>query len=107
MAEQAINTVYALGERPDLLCSSLIKNLTRRVFARKCNPLAACQEPKEKDPDATHFLTQIPQPIHKNSEMKAILSLDLTSIQSLPGHIVSHYLAGLETPVPILTTGHD
>lgn len=60
-----------------------------------------------KDPDATHFLTQIPQPIHKNSEMKAILSLDLTSIQSLPGHIVSHYLAGLETPVPILTTGHD
>ena len=52
MAEQAINTVYALGERPDLLCSSLIKNLTRRVFARKSNPLAASQEPKEKDPDA-------------------------------------------------------
>ncbi|KAJ7307088.1 hypothetical protein DFH08DRAFT_720339, partial [Mycena albidolilacea] len=32
-----------------------------------------------------HFLTQIPQPIHRNSEMKAILSVDLTSIQSLPG----------------------
>ncbi|KAI0318522.1 hypothetical protein OF83DRAFT_1056721 [Amylostereum chailletii] len=32
----------------------------------------------------THFLTQIPQPMHKNSEMKAILSEDLTSIQSLP-----------------------
>ncbi|KAF8884925.1 hypothetical protein CPB84DRAFT_1685664, partial [Gymnopilus junonius] len=31
-----------------------------------------------------HFLTQIPQPMHKNSEMNAILSLDLTSIQSLP-----------------------
>ena len=35
MAEQAINTVYALGERPDVLCTSLIKNLTRRAFSSK------------------------------------------------------------------------
>lgn len=35
----------------------------------------------------THFFTQIPQPIHKNSEMKAILSDDLTSIHSLPRHL--------------------
>ncbi|KAJ7696448.1 hypothetical protein B0H17DRAFT_929398 [Mycena rosella] len=26
------------------------------------------------------FLTQIPQPMHRNSEMKAILSVDLTSM---------------------------
>ncbi|KAJ7712727.1 hypothetical protein B0H16DRAFT_1342096 [Mycena metata] len=31
-----------------------------------------------------YFLTQIPQPIHRNSEMKAILSVGLTSIQSFP-----------------------
>ena len=48
MAEQAINTVYALGERPDLLCGTLIKNLTRRVFGRK--PNKASQRPR--DPDA-------------------------------------------------------
>ncbi|KAJ7809093.1 hypothetical protein B0H14DRAFT_2379975, partial [Mycena olivaceomarginata] len=36
-----------------------------------------------------HFLTQIPQPIHRNSEMKAILSVDLTSMQSLPGENVT------------------
>lgn len=35
LAEQAINTVYALGERPDLLCDALIKNLTRRAFTRR------------------------------------------------------------------------
>jgi len=35
MAEQAINTIYALGEHPDRLCNDLIKNLTRRVFARR------------------------------------------------------------------------
>jgi condensin complex subunit 1 len=32
MAEQAINTVYLLGEHPDQLCNELIKNLTRRAF---------------------------------------------------------------------------
>ncbi|KAL6306299.1 hypothetical protein BKA93DRAFT_729535, partial [Sparassis latifolia] len=31
-----------------------------------------------------HFFTQIPQPMQRNSEMKAILSVGLTSIQSLP-----------------------
>jgi len=31
-----------------------------------------------------HFLTQIPQPMHNTSEMKAILSEDFTSMQSLP-----------------------
>lgn len=32
----------------------------------------------------THFLTHIPQPIQRNSEINAILSEDLTSIQSFP-----------------------
>ncbi|KAG1874238.1 hypothetical protein C8R48DRAFT_593422, partial [Suillus tomentosus] len=36
-----------------------------------------------------HFFTQIPQPIHKNSEMNAILSVDFTSMQSLPGRSIS------------------
>ena len=31
-----------------------------------------------------HFLTQIPQPIHKVSEMNAILDVGPTSIHSLP-----------------------
>lgn len=35
MAEQAINTVYTLAERPDIFCGKLIKNLTRRVFGAK------------------------------------------------------------------------
>ncbi|KAI6115366.1 non-SMC mitotic condensation complex subunit 1-domain-containing protein [Pisolithus croceorrhizus] len=35
MAEQAINTIYALGEHPGELCGRIIKNLTRRAFARR------------------------------------------------------------------------
>lgn len=32
MAEQAINTIYLLGEQPDVLCTAIIQNLSRRVF---------------------------------------------------------------------------
>ncbi|KAJ7598859.1 hypothetical protein C8J56DRAFT_770112 [Mycena floridula] len=32
----------------------------------------------------THFLTQIPHPMHRNSEMNEILSVGLTSIHNLP-----------------------
>ena len=37
MAEQAINTIYLLGEQPDSLCSEIIRNLTEKVY----NPLSA------------------------------------------------------------------
>ena len=33
MAEQAINTIYLLGEQPDQLCGQIIKNLTTKVFS--------------------------------------------------------------------------
>jgi len=44
MAEQAINTIYALGEHPDELCSKIIKNLTRRAFPRRTQEPALGQE---------------------------------------------------------------
>ncbi|KAJ7183082.1 non-SMC mitotic condensation complex subunit 1 [Mycena filopes] len=61
LAEQAINTAYALGDHPDVLCNDLIKKLTIKAFAPKAK--AASVEPAEeqegekenegeKDPDA-------------------------------------------------------
>jgi len=32
MAEQAINTVYLLGEKPDVICDEIIKQLAAKVF---------------------------------------------------------------------------
>ena len=49
MAEQAINTIYALGERPDVICDKIIRNLTRRAFASRSR---AKTPPPQKDPDA-------------------------------------------------------
>lgn len=44
MAEQAINTIYLLGEQPDQLCSEIIRNLTEKVF----NPLSADMVGRER-----------------------------------------------------------
>ncbi|KAK7032919.1 condensin complex subunit 1 [Favolaschia claudopus] len=60
LAEQAINTAYALGEHPDVLCNTLIKKLTVRAFSPRAPP--AVEEPSQpveeqippadRDPDA-------------------------------------------------------
>ena len=47
MAEQAINTIYALGEHPDVLCNNLIKNLTRRAFAKR--PSSTVEKPNDEN----------------------------------------------------------
>ena len=57
----------------------------RNSFER--TPAAGINEKNVGHGDKTHFLTQIPQPMHRNSEMKAILSVGLTSIHSLPDQI--------------------
>ena len=51
MAEQAINTIYGLGEHPDVLCNTLIKSLAKRVFDSRDK--ASTQAPeRSKSPDA-------------------------------------------------------
>ena len=42
---------------------------------------------KTEESGRAYFLTQIPQPIHRISEIKAILSVGLTSMHSFPGRI--------------------
>lgn len=36
VAEQAVNAIYALAERPDLLCTSTIKGMTSSLFKSAC-----------------------------------------------------------------------
>ncbi|KAJ6577303.1 non-SMC mitotic condensation complex subunit 1-domain-containing protein [Mycena capillaripes] len=62
LAEQAINTAYALGDHPDILCNDLIKKFTVRAFTPRAKasaePAPASQPaetqdpPAERDPDA-------------------------------------------------------
>jgi condensin complex subunit 1 len=59
LSEQAINTVYALGDRPEVLSNTIIRNLTRRAFRRRERP-----PPEEgsavPDPDAVSMDEDIP-----------------------------------------------
>ncbi|KAN0127117.1 non-SMC mitotic condensation complex subunit 1 domain containing protein [Lactarius tabidus] len=59
LSEQAINTVYALGDRPEVLSNTIIRNLTRRAFRRRERP-----PPEEgsavPDPDAVPMDEDIP-----------------------------------------------
>lgn len=54
MAEQAINAIYLLGEQPDAVCDSIIKNLTSRVFDNpvSATPGAAGTQAADEDSDA-------------------------------------------------------
>ncbi len=58
LAEQAINTVYALGDKPEVLSNTIIKNLTRCAFRRReKKSTSSSSEPEEQpslvpNPDA-------------------------------------------------------
>jgi condensin complex subunit 1 len=48
LAEQVINTIYALGEHPDQLCNDLVKNLTTQAFSGSSKAHGPPAKPEEK-----------------------------------------------------------
>lgn len=53
MAEQAINTIYVLGEQPDALAASIIQDLTKRLFGDASNTSDASVANKSATPEAS------------------------------------------------------
>jgi hypothetical protein len=69
-----------------------------------------CQSPCVfQNTTRAHFLTQIPHPMQRNSDIKAILSVGLTSIHNLPVNANQPIRPKLKfwRCLPIFTTGHD
>lgn len=66
MAEQAVNTIYLLGEQPDQLCSLIIKNLTSKVFDKASSstqaPGGEAALPETEDTAPSISGTPIPSP---------------------------------------------
>ncbi|KAF9225678.1 hypothetical protein BS17DRAFT_750004 [Gyrodon lividus] len=86
MAEQAINTIYALGEHPDDLCNELIKNLTRRAFTRRPQPQATEEPPeKENDPDAMEEDSEPPASAGPTSHAPASQGISATQESQTTG----------------------
>lgn len=53
MAEQALNTIYGLGDQPDALCSVIIREMTTRVFGPQpiLAPVAESEDEDEPMPE--------------------------------------------------------
>ena len=53
LAEQAINTVYGLGDQPEVLSNAIIKNLTRRAFRRREKKSASSTTLEDQQPSSS------------------------------------------------------
>ncbi|KAG9093663.1 Condensin complex subunit [Ceratobasidium sp. 370] len=116
MAEQAINTIYVLGEQPDIICTELIKTFTRRVFAAQPQPRPETQAQDDdvemNDPDestqpdrrsrAGSVSTMAPETPAANRTMAVEQSNDignafhLSQLVFIVGHVVLKHIVHLE-----------
>lgn len=92
MAEQAINTIYVLGEQPDVICDAIIKNLAARVFdAPRSAPKSEEESSKEDDMEVEETATTIGAP---SSDMGDAFTL--AQLVFVVGHVAIKHLVYLE-----------
>ncbi|GAA5980223.1 hypothetical protein JCM5350_000877 [Sporobolomyces pararoseus] len=48
MAEQAVNTIYVLGDQPDALCSEILRQMTSRVFGPRTRSSSSSSSSKDE-----------------------------------------------------------
>lgn len=106
MAEQAINTIYALAEKPDQLCDAIIRNLTKRAFGKKDTGAANPSYPSTDDPDRMDEDEEpAPQPgpestqegtQNNNTGGEQGDALELSQLLFVVGHVAIKHIAYLE-----------
>ncbi|KAF9066748.1 non-SMC mitotic condensation complex subunit 1-domain-containing protein [Rhodocollybia butyracea] len=96
LAEQAINTIYALGQQPDALCTDIIKTMTVRAFTPRQTAEAAPQDPDAMDEDPPE---DPPEPISSQSgaggQDKGD-AFELAQVLFVVGHVAIKQIAYLE-----------
>jgi condensin complex subunit 1 len=108
LAEQAINTIYALGEHPDVLCNDLIKNLTVKAFSRTPKLKSESQPPGNKDPEAmdedhpgdiTHGsddTANLPEATQEDAQKDMGDAFELSQLLFVVGHVAIKHIVFLE-----------
>ncbi|KAK4048019.1 condensin complex non-SMC subunit Cnd1 [Microbotryomycetes sp. JL201] len=96
MAEQAINTIYVLGDQPDALCSAILRSMTARVFGPKGqtqeqhkDKAAGEDEPLTDENDETEQTLAASTPSFGNA-------IDLAQLIFVAGHCAIKQLVHLE-----------
>jgi len=99
MAEQALNTIYLLGEQPDVLCSTIIHKLHTRVFdppvRRADDEMSDVQVETEEEVEQPAESKREPTPKLKDpsSETGAI---HLAQLVFVVGHVAIKHIVYLE-----------
>ncbi|TKY85661.1 hypothetical protein EX895_005201 [Sporisorium graminicola] len=92
LAENAINTIYLLGEQPDALCSDIIRSMTSRVFGGKARARQDADDAASdvSMPDAT-------QDGASNSDAPVMGdALQLAQLLFIVGHVALKHIVYLE-----------
>ena len=106
MAEQAINTIYALAEKPDQLCDAVIRDLTKRAFGKKDVAPVDHPDPSTADPDRMDVDEEpTPQPETGSTQEGTENSgtggdhgdtFELSQLLFVVGHVAIKHIAYLE-----------
>ncbi|USP80079.1 Condensin complex subunit 1 [Curvularia clavata] len=97
VAEQAISAIYVLSKHPDVLCSEIIRKITKRVFAgqhkseSRPTSSSSAAKPTEEDVEMTDApAVDEPQPKKQNS------ALALSQLLFVVGHVAIKQIVHLE-----------
>ena len=98
MAEQAINTIYALGEHPDRLCDEMIKNLAICAFTStrtlsRGSPEAGSQEASQA---TTVVKQEREESTSTGTSAPAADSFEVAQVLHVVGHVAIKHLVYLE-----------
>ena len=106
MAEQAINTIYALAEKPEQLCDAIIRNLTKRAFGKKNASAAKPLDPSADDPDRMDEDEEPTTQLEPESTQEGTQSsntgddpgdtFELSQLLFVVGHVAIKHIAYLE-----------
>ena len=96
MAEQAINTIYALGEHPDQLCNDLIKNLTRRVFNTDGKHRVKSPDGMDEDAVTTSVQPESSSKPQRSESSDGCDAFELSQLLFVVGHVAIKQIVYLE-----------
>lgn len=103
MAEQAINTIYLLGEQPDALCGDIIKDLTRSLFSSTTASSSSVAPGADGSVAGSAAGSRPPTPMRDPSATPAVEqgeetghAFQLSQLVFLVGHIAFKHIVYLE-----------
>ncbi|SPO25585.1 related to YCS4 - subunit of condensin protein complex [Ustilago trichophora] len=98
LAENAINTIYLLGEQPDALCTDIIRSMTSRVFGGKAPTQSQSSDREDAADDAASDVSMPDAKDAASSSDAPVMgdALQLAQLLFIVGHVALKHIVYLE-----------